>query len=61
MIMIKYFLKLNTGKKDNCIFRTILCRQIYDVDVVNCSTNWASKVKNILQSAGFNEVWLYPD
>jgi hypothetical protein len=59
--MIKYFLKLNTGKNDNCILGTILCRKIYDVDVVNCSTNWASKLKSILQSAKFSEVWLYPD
>jgi hypothetical protein len=44
------------SKIKNQRLKTIMFRQKYDVDAVNFSSNWASKVRNILQSAGFNKV-----
>ena len=54
--MVKYFLKINTIKSDNCIVNAVLNDQINSVHRDSNTTNWASNVQNILQSSGLNEV-----
>ena len=58
--MVKYFLKVNTIKSDNCILNVVLHDQIDSVYRDSNTTNWASNIRDILQSSGLNEVWLYP-
>jgi hypothetical protein len=59
--MVKYFLKLHSVKQDNCILNVILRDQRNFTEQNVLTTNWASRVREILQSSGFNEVWLYPN
>ena len=59
--MVKYFLKLNTVKKNNCILSVLLTDQINTLHNNNDATNWISKVRDIIQSTGFNDVWLFPE
>jgi len=58
--MVKNFLKINTIKSSNCILNAELNDQIDSVHKDSNATNWASNVRDILQSTGLNEVWLYP-
>ena len=59
--IVKYWLKLYQEKSHNCILRTLTLdqrsRAERDVNIVN----WSSKVRDILQNAGFREIWLYPE
>jgi hypothetical protein len=59
--MVKYFLKLHSVKQDNCILNVIIRDQMYFTEQNFVTTNWASRVREILQSSGLNEVWLYPN
>ena len=44
--MVKYFIKINTIKSDNCILNAVLNDQIYSV-YRDCNTNnWASNVRD---------------
>ena len=49
-------------KSDNCIIRTFTMDQRSlaeeDVNIVNW---WSSKVRDILQNAGWRDIWLYPE
>jgi len=58
--MVKYFLKINTIKADNCILSVVRYAQIDSVQWDCNTTNWASNVRDSLQSSGLNEVWLIP-
>ena len=59
--MIKYFLKIYTSKSENCILKAILQDQIRNIQLNKSIKNWASNICEILQSAGLNEVWLFPE
>ena len=58
--IIKYFLKLHTTKQSNCILYSTLNNMLFDsVNITGC-VNWVTKVRDLLQNAGFNDVWLFP-
>ena len=56
---VKYFLKLFTRNQDNCILSTMFKNMKYEDELLN-ATNWASKVRDLLQGSGFHDVWLFP-
>ena len=58
--IIKYSVNIWTVKQDNCLISTVLRDQIQIIEANNTSQNWASKVKDILQTTGFYDVWLFP-
>lgn len=58
--IIKYFIKLYTKKTENSILVTTMEKMRTLAENNVHLVNWASKVRHILQSAGFNNVWLYP-
>ena len=58
--MVKYFLKINTIKSDYCILNAVLNDRINSVYKDSNTTNWVSNVRDILQSSGLNDVWLFP-
>ena len=47
-------------KKDNCILQNVMMYQRKHVNDIN-SDNWSCKVRYILESAGFAEVWMYSE
>ena len=47
-------------KKDNCILQNVMMYQRKHVNDINCD-NWSCKVRYILESAGFAEVWMYSE
>ena len=59
--IVKYFLRLYHEKSNNCILYAILDdlrkKSERNINV----TNWASNVRSLLQNAGFNDVWLFPE
>jgi hypothetical protein len=55
----KYWLKLHGDKSQNCILTTILSSQRNDISNNSYVVNWSSKVPDMLQNAGFAEVWLF--
>jgi len=59
--IVKYFLKIHTVKQENCIVNTVLNEQSNNINANNYRSNWASKVRLILQSSGLHEIWMYPN
>ena len=59
--IVKYFLKLYTVKEGNCILKHILLSQRLEIEHKNNTNNWSSKVRDILNQTGFNDVWLFPE
>ena len=57
--IVKYFLKLHDEKNNNCILSSTISKLKQDAEDNNV-VNWASKVRDLLQNAGFNDVWLFP-
>ena len=43
-----------------CILQNVMMYQRKLVNNINCD-NWSCKVRYILESAGFAEVWMYPE
>ena len=58
--IIKYWLQLFNEKKDNCILKNVMMYRRKLVNNIKCD-NWSYKVRYILESAGFAEVWMYPE
>jgi hypothetical protein len=59
--MVKYFLMINTVKSENCILKAVLQDQIKSLELNESIKNWVSFIRDILQSSGLSEVWLYPE
>ena len=59
--IVKYFLKLHQTKNENCILYCVLIDQRKTIDSRINVINWSSEVRNLLQNAGFGDVWLFPD
>ena len=59
--MLNTFLKLHQTKKENCILYCVLIDQRETIESRINVINWSSKVRNLLQNAGFGDVWLFPD
>ena len=57
--IVKYWLKLISNECDNIILNTVY-RIMLD-DVSNGAANWLQKVKILLESAGFAEIWMFPE
>ena len=58
--LIKYWLKLFIEKQDNCILHKVAVYQrnsVHDLGI----NNWSFKIKGILETAGFADVWMYPE
>jgi hypothetical protein len=58
--IIKYWLNLHGQKQNNCILKTIIEKQRFSIEHNSRVVNWSSKVRDILQSSGFNDVWQFP-
>ena len=57
----KYFINLYTTKQNNVIlYHTLNCLR-YNAENIQGCDNWVAKVRDMLQSTGFNDVWLYPN
>ena len=56
--IVKYWLKLYSNENGNIILRVIYHQMVDDMD--KGDTNWAFKVKRLLESIGFPEVWMFP-
>ena len=54
-------MKLHQTKKENCIWYCVLIDQRKTIESRINVINWSSKVRNMLQSSGFEDVWLFPD
>ena len=54
-------MKLHQTKKENCILYSVLIDQRKTIESRINVINWSSKVRNLLQNAGFGDVWLFPD
>ena len=59
--LLNTFLKLHQTKKENCILYCVLIDQRETIESRINVINWSSKVRNLLQNAGFGDVWLFPD
>ena len=59
--IIKYWLKLFNRKSFNYLLSTITNDQIHEINKNSRINNWANKVKNLLESSGFADVWIYPE
>ena len=60
--IVIFFLKLYTVKQGNCILKYISLSQRLEIERKNKPTNnWSSKVRDILNQTGFNDVWLFPE
>ena len=59
MRIVKYWLKLISNECNNIILNMVY-RIMLD-DASKCALNWLYKVKNLLESAGFAEIWMFPD
>lgn len=57
--IVKYWLKLNSNESGNILLYTVYKNMIADMS--NGATNWVSKVKKLLESNGFAEIWIYPN
>ena len=57
--IVKYWLKLISNKCDNIILNTVY--RIMLGDASKGAVNWLYKVKNLLESAGFAEIRMFPD
>ena len=57
--IVMYWLKLISNECDNMILNTVY-RIMLD-DVSNGALNGLHKVKNLLESAGFAEIWMCPE
>ena len=55
-------IQLLNVKKDNCILvlENVMMYQWNIVNIINCD-NWSYKVRYIIESADFAEVWMYPE
>ena len=56
--IVKYWLKLNSNESGNIILSTVYMDMIADVS--EGATDWFSKVKHLLESSGFADIWIYP-
>ena len=59
--IVKYWLKLFHNKTKNCILSTIVRLQNQEIQNDSQVKNWCNRVKSLLESSGFNEIWLYPE
>ena len=59
--IIKYWLNLYQTKHENCILRTLNAKLRHEIGINPASSNWASKIKEILERSGFYDVCLYPE
>lgn len=59
--IVKHWLKLYGRKSDNCIIDIIVKTQRQELDYNDKIVNWSSKVRDILQNAGFAVVWTFPE
>ena len=59
--IIKYWLNLYQTKNENCILRTVNAELGHETECNPTSSNWASKVKELLERSGFYDVWLFPE
>ena len=59
--IIKYWLNLYQTKHENCILRTLNAKLRHETEINSASSNWASKIKELLERSGFYDVWLYPE
>ena len=58
--IVKYWLKLFGKKASNFLLFTLIMDQVREVNKNPRINNWANKVKNLLDSSGFADVWIYP-
>ena len=56
---MKYWLKLNSNESGNIILSTVYMDMISDKS--KGATKWISKVKHLLESSGFADIWIYPN
>ena len=59
--IVKYWLKLFGKKASNCLLFTLIMDQIREVNKNPRINNLANKVKHLLDSLGFADVWIYPE
>ena len=59
--IIKYWLKLFHKKNNNCLLSSLINMQITEIKENKHSKNWSKNVKNLLETTGFCEIWLYPE
>ena len=59
--IVKYFLKLYTVKQGYCILKQIVLSQRLEIERKHNTNNWSSKVRDILNQTGFNDVWFFPE
>ena len=59
--IIKYWLNLYQTKNENCILRTVNAELRHETEGNPTSSNWASKVKELLERSGFYDIWLFPE
>ena len=53
----KYWLKIVGPTCNNIIIKTVYANMLKKIDTCN---NWASRVSNILQGCGYNDIWTFP-
>ena len=56
--IVKYWFKLFSNDNGNIILRVVYNQLVDDID--KGITNWAYKVKRLLESSRFPEVWMFP-
>ena len=59
--IIKHWFNLYQTKNENCILRTVNAELRHETEGNPTSSNWASKVKELLKRSGFYDVWLFPE
>ena len=57
--IVKYWIKLNSNESGNIILRTVYMKMVDDMS--RGAITLLSKVKNLLESNGFAEIWMYPE
>ena len=53
--------KKEEEKKENCILRTLTAEIIHENKVNLTSSNWPSKIKELLEQCGFYDAYLFPE
>ena len=59
--IIKYWLKLHTQKSNNCILAAVIKQQKSEITKDRHIKTWCNKVKILLESTGFFDIWFYPE
>ena len=59
VLIIKYWIKLNSNENVNIILRTVYRSMVEDLS--KGAVNWLSKVQYLLESNGFADIWMNPD